>query len=706
MAAPPDNPPGAGTPSKGTTLDDLSSRFMAVAASAGAKTLQRFVVKFQYKPPTTAPTGNDRGHLSTAATTFLSKVKRTHGDDVSFVSLADDTPIDLQSMPTKTDDDCARMFKIVERPKAYRSMEIWIKLETALTFSSFKSPMFDFLRDNDYWLDLHGFGVQVTKIMRIGYVLDLDPRHIFREDFQASVNLEIDAQLQKLTPLDRQALFKKYRCDNSDSDRTSLKIRILLANNLSHPADKSSNPATTRALAVECPFDDRNLIEYFLMKFSCHTSGYFGKFINVSMTKQPDFVLQFRTLVASHNKRLNAHRALPIAGISVHQMDQADLSGTSLRDFLLDLDYIHRIERTPATPTLGKWLVFTTSATQGACEVLLDDHLAKSFAEMLLSSEFPRFQVPTRLPTISPPVDYIATIMADADSNLGSDDGIEDHVTLGPHTGNAWHRGPPKNPEAISTGSTITRTLAPTVATQIDEIKILMTTQQETFTARIAALQTMQDDFLKRQQVAHDNMDKRFTDLLSSQLDTLIEKALPRLTQRMDDKINDYFTTASHKRPHPPSSSTSPDLSSTAPMQHPIPPHVPYHPLAPTMHPGTFNYGRPPFPGPFFSQPHHQPLSPDHLQHQQLQHQQQHHQHMQQHPMHSQPPHPHPLQLQQTPSHPLQPPNPPHLAQQQQQMQQLQLSSKSPSPLTQGEDSSPTFMNPSLPTGPPAQGSA
>jgi hypothetical protein len=119
MAAPPDNPPGAGTPFRDTTLDDLSSRFMAVAASAGAKTLQRFVVKFRYKPPTTAPTGNDRGRLSTAATTFLSKVKRTHGDEVSFVSLADDTPIDLQSMPTKTDADCAHMFKIVERPKAY-----------------------------------------------------------------------------------------------------------------------------------------------------------------------------------------------------------------------------------------------------------------------------------------------------------------------------------------------------------------------------------------------------------------------------------------------------------------------------------------------------------------------------------------------------------------------------------------------------------
>jgi hypothetical protein len=124
MAPPPDNPPGSNTPSKGTTLDDLSARFMAVAASAGAKTVQRYVIKFQYKPPTTAPTGDDRGHLSTAATTFLSQVKLTHHDAVSFVSIADDSLIDLQSMPTKTDTDCEQLFNVTRRPKAYRVMEI------------------------------------------------------------------------------------------------------------------------------------------------------------------------------------------------------------------------------------------------------------------------------------------------------------------------------------------------------------------------------------------------------------------------------------------------------------------------------------------------------------------------------------------------------------------------------------------------------
>jgi hypothetical protein len=109
MAAHPENPPDGGTPSKGTTIDDLSSRFMAVAATAGAKTMQHFLIKLQYKPPATAETGDTRVHLSTAAKTFLSKVKLTHVDDVSFVSLADDTLIDLQSMPTKT--DAEQMFK-------------------------------------------------------------------------------------------------------------------------------------------------------------------------------------------------------------------------------------------------------------------------------------------------------------------------------------------------------------------------------------------------------------------------------------------------------------------------------------------------------------------------------------------------------------------------------------------------------------------
>jgi hypothetical protein len=616
MVAPPDNPPDDGTPSKGTTIDDLSSRFMAVAATAGAKTMQRFVIKLQYKPPTTAAPGDARGHLSTVATVFLSKVKLTHADDVSFVSLANDTLIDLQSMPTKTDANCEEMFKVVHRPNAYRSVELWIKLETALSFSAVKSPMFDFLREQDYWLDLHGFGVQVTKIMRIGYVIDLEPRHIFREDYQTSVNNEIAAQLRKLPPPDRTALYKKHRCANTDSDRPTPKIRIILANNLSHPSDKSSTPATTRALAVECPFEDRNMIEYYMMKFSRHPSCYFGKFINVSMTKQSDFVPQFRTLIASHNKRLTSHRAIPIAGISVHQMDHADLSGTSLRDFLLDLAPVLRIERTPATPTLGKWLVFTTASSQPSCEALLDDELSSAFREMLLSPEFSRFPTPTRLPTISPPVEYIAAIMADADSNLnlGSDDDLDDHTTLQPPSGNAWHRGPPKHAEGTSTGSTttMTRTLAPTVATHIDELKTLMAVQQQTFNSRIASLETLQKDFIQSQKESHANMDKRFTDILATQLDTLIEKALPRITARMDEQINDYFR-QSQKRSHPPSSTSSPALSSTAsshPLGHlptPLPPNMPHHSLLThPMHPGPFLYGRPPYPGPYFPPQSHQ----------------------------------------------------------------------------------------------------
>jgi hypothetical protein len=691
MAPPPDDPADPGTPSKGTTLDDLSPDFMAVAASAGAKTVQRFIIKFQYKPPATAPTGNDRGHLSTAATTFLSKVKLTHGDEVSFVSFADETLIDLQAMPTKTDADCSLMFKIVERPKAYRPSEIWIKLETALSFSAFKSPLFDFLRDNDHWLDLHGFGVQVTKIMRIGYVLDLDPRHLFREDYQGSVNRAIATHLRHLAPPDRTALFKKFRCTVTDPDRPSPKIRILIANNLKHPADKSSTPANTRALAVECPFDDRNIIEHFLMKFSCHPSGYFGKFINVSMTKLPDFVPQFRTLIASHNKRLTAHRAIPIAGISVHQMDEMDLSGSSLRDFLLDLDHIHRIERTPATPTLGKWLIFTTVTALADCELALDDHLATSFTDMLLTPSFPRFPLPTRLPTISPPMDYIATIMADAGTNLGSDDELDDHATLDNHTGNAWHRGPPKNPDGASTGSTITRTLAPTVTTQMDEIKILMASQQEAFNTRINSLQTMQDEFLKRQQAATQNMDKRFTEILSSQLDTLIDKALPRLTQRMDEQISAYFQ-SSNKRPHPPSPSTSPALSSNASLRTgaPIPPPLPPHMLHPSashpMLPSHLNYPRGPFPGPFYSQPHHPPPPLEHMLLPQLQQQQLHQQHMHSQHIH----HQQQQQMQQQQQQQQQQ----QLTQQQQQMQQLQLTQLTPSNMHLSESGSPTDTEP------------
>jgi hypothetical protein len=107
-----DDPPNSGTTSKGTTSD------------AGAKTVQRFVVKLQFKtdPPPMAPAAH--GHLGTTANAFLSHLKLSYGDDVSFVSLADDMFIDLQAMPTKTDDECHSLFKMVHHPNAYRASEL------------------------------------------------------------------------------------------------------------------------------------------------------------------------------------------------------------------------------------------------------------------------------------------------------------------------------------------------------------------------------------------------------------------------------------------------------------------------------------------------------------------------------------------------------------------------------------------------------
>jgi hypothetical protein len=113
------DPPPSGTPSKGTTIDDLSTRFMAVTSDAGAKTVQRFVIKLQFKTVTPPSAPATHGYLSTIATAFLSHLKLSHGEDVSFVSLANDTVIDLQAMPTKTADDCHSLFKTVHRPNAY-----------------------------------------------------------------------------------------------------------------------------------------------------------------------------------------------------------------------------------------------------------------------------------------------------------------------------------------------------------------------------------------------------------------------------------------------------------------------------------------------------------------------------------------------------------------------------------------------------------
>ena len=172
-------------PPKGSRLDEMSPDFMAINKDENATAKHRFIVKFQYKdqtadqapPNATNPTEtNDHMHVTTTMT-ILSKLKLQFGNELTVLDL-NQGMIDLQTVTNQDFNEHSKKFKYIHRPNAARPNELWINIETTMTFGNMKRPLIEWLQEKDMWMDLHGFGIQVLRTYNLGYLLAYEPRHI------------------------------------------------------------------------------------------------------------------------------------------------------------------------------------------------------------------------------------------------------------------------------------------------------------------------------------------------------------------------------------------------------------------------------------------------------------------------------------------------------------------------------------------------
>jgi hypothetical protein len=147
-----DPPPGNTAHLPGTSLEDLSPRFMAINEVEGTKSAHGFIIKFQFKSSKSS-THDDpslpRGHVAHTLTSFLSHALLAHPDQLKFLT-STDSYINLQAISTKTEAELQDLFQVTIRPNANRAHEIRLKLETALRFNEFKKPIFSWLQANDF----------------------------------------------------------------------------------------------------------------------------------------------------------------------------------------------------------------------------------------------------------------------------------------------------------------------------------------------------------------------------------------------------------------------------------------------------------------------------------------------------------------------------------------------------------------------------
>ena len=536
---------------KGSRLDEMSPGFMAIDNAENATAMQRFIVKFQYKlENTNAAQNNNTDSTDTAnqahvtkTMTILSKLKQQFGDELKVLGLNGDM-IDLQAITNQDYNRFASYFKYINRPNATRQNEVWLTVETTMTFGLMKRPMITWLQDNDLWMDLHGFGIQVLRTFNLGYLLAHEPRHIFRTDLQASINREIAYRMGKLTTNDRTKYYKDHGSKNTSADRAPPTIRVLFAATIRHYSDSSDMPTETRGLKLECDYDDRQILEQLLMEIS-QASSYLGIFVSSSMVKNNRQLDACRTILQAQNVTLQNHRIHSIAGIGANQMDIHGPTGQTLRQQLLALPGITRVERTPATPTIGKWLIFTNNDNFERSKQGLDHYLQHEYAQQDIPTQFHKFPRPIRLTAQEPPVEYVNAVLEVATKAL-STTAPADIPNQAP---NAWSKGPPKTTvdQTSVVGSTTTHSETQTFQTQMSELQQLIATSQK----QIQDIKMFKDQMSQQLNQSTLDLDAKITATVESSFSVMMDKLLPRINQFIDEKLNQMLPRHPHPSPPP-----------------------------------------------------------------------------------------------------------------------------------------------------------
>ena len=464
------------------------------------------IVKLQTKVPTDdlakslstdASVSSTQRNITSQIVNFASTIILVNKMHTIRLCSMDDRLLDLNSLSNKNDYELQKDVKIINKPRSHRNVEIWLKLETTATFAQLKRPLFEWLKNKNWWLDHHCFDTTVTRTKRIGYLFFLAPQDLHREGLQDAINLFITSNLSALSPTARLAYYKQFDPDTRDTTRSFPKARVLYANNVQHSKDNEPEPTVTTAIVIETAFDDRSLMDD-LMQQLTNTKHIFGKYVPISIAQDPNTLTQFRQLAEGQNAVINNHYAIPIVGIDKEQMctrlpasklnpirqhyhpdTQALLvpPGKSLREHLKNLDGVIRVEQTGATRTMGKWYLITSQEKSKQLETTMDNNLALLFQAQGYASTFTRYPEPRRLrPAPKVPLAYINTITAAANEAVTQYKGDKQSLRKGPNT-NAWLKRPSSTSTNDST-STVSdnhqfSVSAPTTNTTQSEIDVM-----------------------------------------------------------------------------------------------------------------------------------------------------------------------------------------------------------------------------------------
>ncbi len=138
----------------------------------------------------------------------------------------------------------------------------------------------------------------------------------------------------------------------------------------------------------------------------------------------PDAPNKFMDTLHAKNAYLANHRIIQFAGISDEDMYRPNSNATigTIANKLLPQPFILALQRTPATPLIGKWLVITTSIDFDQAT----DYLDKNLPVLLGAISNPKHFMPSLAPRIKPnqvPMNNINTITSAAKTTASNHSG-------------------------------------------------------------------------------------------------------------------------------------------------------------------------------------------------------------------------------------------------------------------------------------------
>jgi hypothetical protein len=323
-----------------------------------------------------------------AALFEICKMWKQRIDDIQFVDHAGEV-IEMDNWPLKPTFKDRFSIQVVEARK--RHIMAGMILRSKTKFGDLKAAIRPVLERLSVWLHPHPLAFTQLDVVPLGFIPFTHPRFHSPARISDDIHDIIFDNYHYLTD-DFRHRFESDNADLFDDDNTVVPPSMIIA-----PTNINSGDEQSRAFEIQVERKDiqatRQLLEAIFCAVDPKSTPH--RFIPYSLKyDSPD---TFRSALRTQNAYLDNHRNIPLAGITIEQMQEViswDMEDRSPFDIISALPGVTRVDTNARTHDLGRFNISVTNETYSANCNWIDSKLAALFerttpTDKLDNSDFP-----------------------------------------------------------------------------------------------------------------------------------------------------------------------------------------------------------------------------------------------------------------------------------------------------------------------------